>query len=1240
MRRVLVFLERLLTGIAIVAVVGLSALEVFERSGLATEVARGLLSRALPEGRWDLSDCRVDLGGPTLGLVGVSWSRGGVELARVERLDLTLAPFLLGRPRVESVRVAGARVRLGTPLVEGLSGRLGDAEGGGARPEALARRARLDLVDLVLLDASGERTLGRVDARLDLTDRSELALSATLHDGESRRGEVTGRGRLYDDGEVVIDVSTSALPLAPLGALLAERGIDVRGSARLAARARGRSDRLESIVAEVALERVGTSGAGPSLTVEDLSLDGRVEWRAGGSPIGTLGGRVLGRGTWASGPIVCGWRGGEGPFGDVFVHAPDRLIDSAVQDVVKLAVPGEEVIVDNTFRALGVRGRAPVWFGARVVPADPAPRGVEGYTSDLALVGRAGGAIDARVDGWPSDDGELQGFPLPVSGVTGTTVYGHRGDAAMRDRMATLPTIGSVGTGTFRVEGWLASPLPPYARATRATDSRARLRFRVRAENVPIDEQLVHAIERTGAGVDIEELLAPRQGRVHGEIELEQSPLLEGFVIAADTRLEGVSGRWADPPFAFQDAQGTFELRMSARTGDLGADDGERRRALGFRVVARGAPQGEPAARVGVAGTSRTADPLASAADEAGQLFQWSVDVDNLRSDSAVLAPFTAGDGDARALIERYGLRGLVSASYDTSAALFGREAHDRLRIGASDLSADLEGLEFRSGLARVHIERRRAIDDDEGPARTAWAGGFEASALDGAGASWALSAELDGGATESVRVMVAGLEPDRPAYAPLLGDAVPLRGAVDGSAELHLDDLARSAESGAAGPPMPRSARLHLRSAGSALGGLSVTELAGALTLEHGRITAPMVRGLLAGSRFTLRDVTYVLEASGRGAPTTLLLPAGADGRGIPARLVARVFAENVPLEPREFAQSAPGLARWALDHRWRGRVDLEGVDVAVGFDGDTPVVRARGPLVPHDVFAYFSFPVRLNSATIALEDLLVDERGVSASAVVTDAYGAVAGQKLARTACVLELQPGALVVRDLSAQLNGGSVTGFGPEDDARAAALVELTGTPTFRLGLRFQRVAVGDVLADLFGSAVQSRGELSGRLELRGTAEDLLTYRGRGNARVDGARLWSLPVVRDLFAELGLDATATFDWLSTDFELAAGRLLVTNTVAHSPILKLIGGGHLDVDGTLRQRFDLHYSLVDRVPLVSKIFYWFQSRLVRVEVSGTLERPSVRLANLVRDLFADDDEAALLLPLPPTTPLAPRF
>jgi hypothetical protein len=61
---------------------------------------------------------------------------------------------------------------------------------------------------------------------------------------------------------------------------------------------------------------------------------------------------------------------------------------------------------------------------------------------------------------------------------------------------------------------------------------------------------------------------------------------------------------------------------------------------------------------------------------------------------------------------------------------------------------------------------------------------------------------------------------------------------------------------------------------------------------------------------------------------------------------------------------------------------------------------------------------------------------------------------------------------------------------------------------------------------------------------------------------------------------------------------------------------------------------------VPFVSQVFYWLQSRFVRVEVDGRVDRPNVRLANFVRDAFRGGDDSKVLLPLPPTTPLSPRF
>ena len=56
----------------------------------------------------------------------------------------------------------------------------------------------------------------------------------------------------------------------------------------------------------------------------------------------------------------------------------------------------------------------------------------------------------------------------------------------------------------------------------------------------------------------------------------------------------------------------------------------------------------------------------------------------------------------------------------------------------------------------------------------------------------------------------------------------------------------------------------------------------------------------------------------------------------------------------------------------------------------------------------------------------------------------------------------------------------------------------------------------------------------------------------------SRLWSVPVFRALFSQLGLDDTATFDDASATLHIRDGVIRTDELELHSPLLRLVGAG----------------------------------------------------------------------------------
>lgn len=466
--------------------------------------------------------------------------------------------------------------------------------------------------------------------------------------------------------------------------------------------------------------------------------------------------------------------------------------------------------------------------------------------------------------------------------------------------------------------------------------------------------------------------------------------------------------------------------------------------------------------------------------------------------------------------------------------------------------------------------------------------------------------------------------EAARPEGLELLGGAFDAHlkvGLADSGSEPEIDTAIRlrgNTLSGIGSSPVSSTAGSKASSPGSAsrVAGPTLRDLDGILRLEGER---------LLSERLTL----------GLGSTPVRLEEFSASTDG--SRVSGRVWIEDLPLNAREFLEWAPGDEwREVLEYgRWRGRLDVQGARMQVRDSGELLI---DGPVIAKDVYLEVGLPLQISRARFDLERLRVRDGRVAVDGHATDVYGSLGSRRLAEGGFQLAFSDGELRLRDVSGRLAGGNL---GASADGQPSQFsIDMVAPYRYDLRLFGSEFDVDQVVADLFGSALESSGQLDLEVSLFGELEDPFSWWGRGSLALRQARLWSLPVVRELFGALGYEATATFDWMRTRFDLEDGQVYLSDAEAHSPLVRLVGGGRLGLDGTLEQDYDLRYSFVDRFGYFSQVIYWAQSRLVRVSLRGDMGRPRVAVRNPILDVFGGPRASRPSLPLPPATPLPRRF
>jgi hypothetical protein len=162
-----------------------------------------------------------------------------------------------------------------------------------------------------------------------------------------------------------------------------------------------------------------------------------------------------------------------------------------------------------------------------------------------------------------------------------------------------------------------------------------------------------------------------------------------------------------------------------------------------------------------------------------------------------------------------------------------------------------------------------------------------------------------------------------------------------------------------------------------------------------------------------------------------------------------------------------------------------------------------------------------------------------------------------------------------------------------------------------------------------------------LQLSGTPGEILALTGRGTVSLDEGALWSVPVMRALFVQLGFERGGLFDRLRARFEVRDGTINVSRLEIQSSLLDLVGEGWQDLDGRLSYDMEVRYDLLDKLGIFGRMLYWLNNNLMRVAVRGDFDRPVITIRNSILEWITGfDDEPKRRLPLPRFSPLGPSF
>ena len=465
------------------------------------------------------------------------------------------------------------------------------------------------------------------------------------------------------------------------------------------------------------------------------------------------------------------------------------------------------------------------------------------------------------------------------------------------------------------------------------------------------------------------------------------------------------------------------------------------------------------------------------------------------------------------------------------------------------------------------------------------------------------------------------------------------LAGAVDFALETTFDPASEA--------PAKNRYRIQLRDNDLRAEELLLRDLHGTLEQENDIMTSPLVEATLGGHPLQFRDVrTFPLFALPRVSEADPWLAREGFWKDPLGRaLQADVFTNDLPIDVQHMTGLLEDetLEMLRAHPSWRGLMDVLGARLVVTSEADDQGKSAmRGAMRLHDVSMTLGFPLRIESANVALEEMVSESNRVRGWARIRDLEALIAERKLSAGSMIAGYVDGRMTIDNLSGDFEGGRLESLGGAMGGASKALgIDLSEPYRFDVAMRLTKVSVGGLLRGVFRSSIADEGVLDASLQLSGTPDEVLALTGRGSLSLDEGALWSIPVMRALFVQLGFERGGLFDRMRARFELRSGRVHVSHLEVQSSLLDLVGAGWQDLDGSLAYDMEVRYGLLDRLGVFGRLLYWLNNSLMRVAVRGDFERPEVRIRNSILELITGfDDNPPRKLPLPPFSALGPRF
>ena len=930
-----------------------------------------------------------------------------------------------------------------------------------------------------------------------------------------------------------------------------------------------------------------------------------------------------------------------------------------------------------TLDALGARDYEELWGSLEptghadtafdlVLRRNPGADPLERWETDLAVRLFLGGRAGMTYHGFPGRyDGVRRGIPLPITDLSGRAVFTRKPTLERPYRLGLIDLVGAHGTGPVTGWGQVLAPRPGDE------GRRPEIDFSISVPELTLDDRLRAAFETNPGLEHIFEDYQPSGGRLESHWRLHSGPDTRGPTAVGTVLVRDTNLRWKELPVPLEDAGGELTFLWAKEPIPAGEDRWRRPWGVAFDVRNDQERDG-PGVRAHVSGFIREEGDLPADGSSAPYLVPPEDMVQGLEIGIENLL-LRGSDWDVFA--DRFPELGTQVAALNARGGFQVLYRGARARRGmpyVSDVEATPRQVEIQPAFFEVRtqdLEGRVHLHTESHAGRDLTSTSLALSGAWPGAVDLAVDARIPDTGTAGIRLFVAGLDPTSPSLKGAILSALAgrdgseqeldlsetsLGGRVDVTARYSfpvgppIDDAGPPGQTSAAGVRAPPDSvyRIHLRHNTLEQSPLRLKELRGTLEQRDGVLSSPLVRAELVDHPLELRNFLafYLEDAARLPEADPLLLRSGfVDTEGGMA-MQAEVHTEGLPLDEAHLSSllSEDTLELFRDSVVWRGQIDVLGAHILLTGPGSDGKLVLHGAMRPHDLAMRLGLPITIGSARLDLREFVRERDRFRAWGQISGLDATLAERELEDAQMTFNYVDGRLTIDDLLGAFEGGTLESLGAEGSgARKALGIDLVEPYRFDVALRLADVQVDRLLRGVFQSTIADEGRLSGSIEVSGTPGDVLGLSGGGTLQLDEGRLWSIPVMRELFAQLGFSQTGVFDEMRARFELRNGVISAPYVLTKSPLLYLLGAGTLDLDGTMHFDLEARYSLLDRLGILNRVVYWLNRSLWRVAVRGDFQRPRVKIRNAFMELFRGfEDRPPRSLPLPPFAPLGRNF